>query len=241
MEATQKNSAPSAPILRMDEIKNMISQGAIQPVTTDVIASGQMVGLSKGSVRYTVHYGWDIAKCLACDEQWIAFNFKLIKYIKEQNFDSEKLKQALGGIQVDDHHWRWFNKALALSSDSYHWFFVMVDKIPQAACLVFHPKESAFEKKNIYYIDYIAIAPWNRKNPMVGREFSGVGGLLVKEVVNYLYENKKIGLGFSLHSLPKAEGFYERIGMVGHEDFNKDGLKYFEMREAAAKLYMVKK
>lgn len=229
------------PIITMDEIKNMISTGAIQPVTTDLIAVGALSGADKNSVPYTVHYGWDIAKCFACDELWAKFNFQLMKYISDQKFEPEKLNEILDKIQVDDHHWRWFDKALAWRGGSYHWFFLMADKKPQAACLVYHPKESAFEKKEIYYIDYIAVAPWNRENPMSDRAFLGVGGVLVKEIMNYLLNKKKLGLEFCLLSLPKAEGFYRRIGMVEHEPSNKDGMKYFEMREAAAKLYMVKK
>jgi hypothetical protein len=44
--------------------------------------------------------------------------------------------------------------------------------------------------------------------------------------------------GFSLHALPKAEGFYEKIGMTSFETFTKDCMKYYEMSDENTQKYM---
>jgi hypothetical protein len=118
---------------------------------------------------------------------------------------------------------------LAYQGDEYRWFFMIAEGYPQAACLTYHPKPSAIDGKGIFYIEYVAVAPWNRENPMCKRSFKGVGKVMVNEINTYANAHLGLRPGFSLHALPKAIGFYESIGMERFPAFDKNGLPYFEM------------
>jgi len=132
-------------------------------------------------------------------------------------------------LQLEDAHWRWGKKAVSFYSPEYTWFFLDIGDVAQAACLTYHPKPSAIDGEKIYYIEYIAVAPWNRPNP-IGRRYIGLGRVLVAEVNKYM-KSGGFGIrpGFGLHSLPGAEGFYRKIGMMAYSTLDKDGLTYFEM------------
>ncbi|MEZ8288434.1 hypothetical protein [Vibrio sp. 10N.237.312.B06] len=55
--------------------------------------------------------------------------------------------------------------------------------------------------------------------------------LLLKTVILHAENDLGMKKGFSLHSLPKAEGFYSKIGMIRVNRLDKDSLAYFEMLE----------
>ena len=61
------------------------------------------------------------------------------------------------------------------------------------------------------------------------------GDSVIRFAVNFGRETLKLKYGFSLHALPKAIEFYERIGMVRHAPLDKDGLPYFEMPNKLAR------
>lgn len=100
---------------------------------------------------------------------------------------------------------------------------------PQGACVFFHPKDSIIDSENIFYIEYVAVAPWNRKTPVTKREFKGVGTILITCALNYAVNELGLQYGFSLHSLPQAKNYYEKIGMINFPERDKDKLVYFEM------------
>ena len=152
-----------------------------------------------------------------------------MRFIKGQHYSPEQLVAALNEVQLDDSHWRWLNKALVKRGDQYKWFFLMADGEPQAACLIFHPKPSAEDGAGIFYIEYLAAAPWNRRNPMSAQAFAGVGKLVVQRVAAYAMGKLGLRPGFSLHALPRAVGFYESIGMSRYSACDDGPLPYFEM------------
>lgn len=224
-------------MLTIDDIKAMLHSGKISPSMKDAVRSGTLVAHDGTEHTYTFHYGWDIAKCYVCDELWHEHNIKLMQWIKAQNFDPQTLEQVLADIQIDDHHWEWFEKSRHFKTDEYRWFFIVVNNIPQAACLLYHPKRSKLSEADVFYIEYIAVAPWNRKNPMAPSQFKGVGGLLIKAVINFGVEKLAFNHGFSLHALPRAVWFYEKIGMQHIEAYDKDVLRFFEMPNDVAIAY----
>ncbi|MFZ6774830.1 hypothetical protein ACO0LB_19175 [Undibacterium sp. SXout7W] len=228
-------------MITIDEIKAMLLSGELSPNNNDIIASGTLVAAGGTSHTYTLHHGWDIAKCLACDELWHSFNLKLMNWISEQKFDPEALKNVLGEIQIDDSHWEWFKKALVFKNGEFHWFFLMIDGQPQAACVIFHPKKSALEEIDVFYIEYIAVAPWNRQNPMESRTFKGIGSLLIRSIISFGVQKLSFNHGFSLHALPRAAEFYVKIGMERISQHDKDTLQYFEMPEKSAVAYAEEK
>jgi hypothetical protein len=92
-------------------------------------------------------------------------------------------------------------------------------------------------KMPLVYVYYIASAPWNL--PQLGTpKYRGIGTVLLKAAVQM-----SLDLGFkgriALHSLPRAEAFYERHGMKAHGiDPHKEHLKYYEMTAEAAKKFL---
>lgn len=220
--------------ITIEQIKQLLDSGGLKPSTNDVVESGKLILANGNSVDYQLHHGWDIAKAYSCDRKWNEFNLKLLQFIKNQNYDDEALAKVLEKIQIDDSHWRWFEKARAFSTTNYDWFFLMADQCPQGACVMFHPKDSAIEKGDIFYIEYIAAAPWNRENPMADQVYKGVGSIMIKHAQNYAHNKLKLRHGFCLHALPRSRGFYQKIGMIHHKPLDKDTLQYFEMPEQIA-------
>jgi len=226
--------AISRPQMTIDDIKRMLDSGAFVPTDEDIVARGQIASSEGGHVEYQLHHGWDPAKAHVCDKTWGVFNVELMRFIKRQAYDVEQLRAVLGQIQIDDSHWNWLTKSLFYRSTEYDWFFLMAEGYPQGACLIYHPKPSAIASGDIFYIEYVAAAPWNRDNPMSGRTFKGIATILLRYATNYARKELKLRYGFSLHALPKAIAFYRGIGMVDHPPANKDNLPYFEMPEVSA-------
>jgi len=199
-----------------------------------VVRAGEISRHDGIRVPFEIQVGWDLGKAHWCDKNWGVFNLSLLKFIKDKNYSDEDREKILESIQVDDSHWEWLKKALVYKTTEYVWLFLMADDAPQGACLIYHPKKSELEPGDIFYIEYIASAPWNRKNPMSPRRFNGIGSLLIKAAMTYATDELKLRQGFSLHALPRAASFYEKIGMKPFTDLDKDILRYFEMPQAAA-------
>ncbi|WP_458048826.1 hypothetical protein [Paraburkholderia strydomiana] len=198
-----------------------------------VVKAGVIQRDDGGEVPFEVQAGWDLGKAHWCDKNWGIFNLSLMKFIKT-NYVEEKRKEVLESIQIDDSHWEWLKKAIHYRTSEYAWLFLMADDVPQGACLIYHPKQSELESGEIFYIEYIASAPWNRENPMSPRRYRGIGSLLIKAAMAYATDELKLRHGFSLHALPRATRFYEQIGMKPFAALDKDTLRYFEMPQATA-------
>ncbi len=220
------------------DIKNLIASGQITQTSGDIIEEGILLDNRSEDVSYQLFHGWDIVRAHQCDEMWGLYNMQLLDFIQAQNFEENRLNEVLATIQVDDSHWKWFKKHFAYQGPEYNWFFLVIDNIPQAACLIYHPKQSAIDGDNIFYIEYIAVAPWNRQNPMSTRQYCGVGSAIIRDVIKYATEELSLRYGFCLHALPRAAGFYAKIGMDSFSALDKDTLQYFEMSAAHTKLYM---
>lgn len=194
----------------------------------NVISKGTLKG-SSGDVEYSIHLGWDLVIANLCDRTWGAFNVALMRHIRELEASGTDIAPILAAAQMEDHHWRWLNKTFAFRDDCYKWFFLVAENYPQAACLVNHPKNSVSGAGDIFYVEYIAAAPWNRENIMAERVFKGVGPKLLDRIIKYAKEDLKLSPGFSLHSLPQAVPFYqEKLGMTAFPHYDKDGLTFFE-------------
>ncbi|SED24998.1 Acetyltransferase (GNAT) domain-containing protein [Burkholderia sp. WP9] len=199
-----------------------------------VVKAGEVQRNDGTFVPFEIQAGWDLGKAHWCDKNWGIFNLNLLKFIKEKDYSDEDRTEILESIQIDDSHWEWLKKAIAYRTAEYDWLFLMADDVPQGACLIYHPKKSELAAGDIFYIEYIASAPWNRKNPMSSRRFSGIGSLLIKAAMAYATDELKLRQGFSLHALPRAVPFYEQIGMKPFAALDKETLRYFEMPQATA-------
>ena len=204
------------------------AQGPVKSSGT-VIASGTLTKLDGSQVSFELSEGWDVAVANRCDTTWGEFNVRLMRHVRNLQVSEVERQKVISQIQVDDSHWRWLNKSLVRQGDQYRWFFLMADEEPQAACQIFHPKPSAEDGRHIYYIDFLAVSPWNRPNPMEPQRFKGLGKLMIQHVSHFAESQLGLQPGMCLHSLPKAEAFYLKLGMKRYPALDKDGLPYYEL------------
>lgn len=199
------------------------------------IAQGELVHANKEKYPYKILHGWSLQSSFECDHAWKEGWLSLFKEIQQLEPDEVKQAQALASISMEDFHWNWFEKAIGCNTDEYEWFHLYADEKPQAACLIYHPKESALEPGDIFYVKFVAVAPWNRHCGFRPREFRGLGEVILCAAQRFVVKELKLRPGFCLHSLPKAEGFYTKLNMVkveGKED--AQSLAYFELPHAFA-------
>jgi len=222
----------------VEELKNKILAGEI-PIDQEinVIDTGLLKNKSECTFDYEIQHGKSLVSSIRCDREWGEFSLNLYAQIKEANYSEEVLKDVLGSIQNEDDHWEWFNKSMCLNSEEYEWFFLYTEGKPQGVCLIYHPKKSALNGDNIFYIEFIAVAPWNRDSKVHERYFHGVGSVLIKSVLTFAVNDLALTPGFSLHSLPQAQAYYQKLKMVNLDDEDKGSLIYFELpKEEADKL-----
>ncbi|MBD2691243.1 GNAT family N-acetyltransferase [Anabaena catenula] len=93
--------------------------------------------------------------------------------------------------------------------------------------------------KNLLYLNLLNVAPWNRLDIQDPPDFKGVGTTLTTFAVTH-----SINFGFQgrigLHSVEKAEKFYEKMNFVnlGH-DISHHNLKYLELPTDDAELVVL--
>lgn len=211
----------------IEDIRRALDAASSSIITAGIISTGKLVGKA-GEVDYTIYAGWDLLFANLCDRSWGAFNVSLMRHIQSLDAEGVDIDPILEAAQLEDYHWRWLDKSLHYRGNCYQWFFLVAEGYPQAACLIYHPKSSVVGAGDIFYVEYIAAAPWNRENVLADRIFKGVGPKLLDRVISYAQDVLKLRPGFSLHSLPKAEQFYERLGMKAFQAYDKGGLKFFE-------------
>lgn len=221
------------------DIRKLITQSQIEPSFMNLLCEGELQNSPLSQEKeYQIYHGADPVSANQCDKLWGLFNLELIEFIASQNYDADTLKNISEYIQLDDFHWDWLTKHYIHNNDEYEWFFLYIDKKPQAACLIYHPKKSEINTGEIFYIEYVAVAPWNRLNPMKEKEYKGAGTKIIQCAMGYATTALGLRYGFCLHALPKANEFYEKIGMTYLKSFDKKSLRYFEMSEESAKSYM---
>ena len=211
----------------IDDVKRALNAAPPDISTAGIIHKDEFVS-SSGKVPFAIHLGWDLIIANLCDNSWGAFNITLLRHIRKLAEGGADIGPILENAQLEDQHWKWLDKSMFYRGDNYNWFFLVAEGYPQAACLIYHPKKSVVVPGDIFYVEYIAAAPWNRVNALADRVFKGVGPLLLNRVIDYSKSTLGLRSGFSLHSLPKAVRFYEKIGMTPFPAYDKDGLAFFE-------------
>jgi hypothetical protein len=199
------------------------------------IEQGQITHVSGKNVSYRIVHGWSLESSIECDTVWKEGWLALFRQIERAEPDETKQNEILASISTEDFEWDWFRKAVAFSTDEYEWFHLYADGRPQAACLIFHPEASALGAGDIFYVKFVAVAPWNRDCDLRPREFHGLGKAILRAAQRFAVKELNLRPGFCLHSLPRAEVVYERLKMVrvnGKED--AESLAYFELPEVLA-------
>ena len=141
----------------------------------------------------------------------------------------------------DSFNWDWAQKIRSRDDlPNCHEFSVMAQSMTQGLMQVSFPfpaRASGALGGSVLYVEYLEVAPWNQ--PVAGSpQFKGVGAALMTAAIK-LSRDKGFAGCIGLHSLPRAEGFYARLGPENLDvDQACDGLSYFEFTADAAKPFL---
>jgi hypothetical protein len=194
-----------------------------------VINKGTIVKKDGGTVPYTIELGLSKSSIDECNK-WKEFITGFILEFVNKNPNIIDYKKALqNDIMLEDYYWNWSKKALFYNSSEYNWFFLKTPDGIQSICLTFHPEKSVIQSINIFYIHYLASAPWNRVSTLYERKYKGVATEIIKQIQLYFIRTYPYSYGFNLHSLPQAENFYKSLGMKYFPEYDKNGLYFYEM------------
>lgn len=202
----------------------------------EVITTGNIIDSSGTEHEYKLIHGKNINFNVLLNSTWKNFELTVFQHFYKIGMNEVEILQLLRDLQFHDLHWDWRYKYTQYSDDLvYDWFFMTVENTIQAVSLTMHPKESVFEKDNIFYIEYIAVAPWNRTSPKYQKKYCGLGSIIIKNISKYFSEKFNYRPGFSLSAVPEAIPFYQKIGMTPVPAYDNAGLGFYEFeREKAA-------
>lgn len=148
----------------------------------------------------------------------------------------ERWREMLASLAIQDQHWRWRSKCSIPHGSNCRVLSLLNGSEVEAAMVLRVSEDSRDKTQNlpVVYIDFVAVAPWNRTAIQDPPRFRNLGTLMVGAAVEI---SRTAGLEgrCGLHSLSQAEGFYRRIGMrdLGL-DAGYDALRYFEFDAACA-------
>jgi hypothetical protein len=189
--------------------------------------------------KLEVHHGLSSLDNLKADREWTQANADLLGKLAESVEAGADVDSLLSEVNIEDKHWEWVRKGCALDSEEYEWFYAKSENHIEGICVIYHPQPSRIDSKEIFYVDYVAVAPWNRKNPFSVQKIKGIGSVLIRESLRFSVEELQYRPGFGLHSLPQAITYYEKIGMQNFgKDVNKQDLIYFEMSESQSERFL---
>ena len=133
----------------------------------------------------------------------------------------------------EDQYWDWEQKQriyLAGGMGIYEGYAIECEQLTQGMMLLqIRGYRSQIEPtRRLVYVHSLATAPWNRiLNPDISG-FRAVGGALLR-FARLRSEELNYGGLVGLHSLPNAEVFYRKMGLIdGGADAEKENLTYFE-------------
>lgn len=135
---------------------------------------------------------------------------------------------------LEHDHWRWQDKVnLTHHLLPYPTLGIECDGQVQGLMLLetdgHFAREQAQAGSPLVYVNLLATAPWNLPEVVDPPRYRGVGTILLTVAASL-----SVDLGFKgrigLHSLPKSERWYDRVGLTClGPDPNKQNLKYYEM------------
>lgn len=199
-----------------------------------IICEGEIQDSAKGALKFQVTHGFNPNKAFLCEFDWTDFNNNLLNFIAQQNYSDDERNEVLDSLSLEDSHWNWFMKSAIYRSQGYEWFFLTIEGEVQGICIIKHPCGSKLNGNKIFYIEYIATAPWNRNNPYQPKRYSRIGPILISCILGFAMDQLNLNCGCCLHSLPKAEGFYDKLGMEKLDQYAKGKMPFFEFPEDEA-------
>lgn len=191
--------------------------------------------------------GLDAAHLDFIDAQWAPllqrqYDLAILHFFQLPTADQtpEKWVETQGNFGVQDQHWDWRKKSAIAPRSNHRVFSLLNASEVEAAMMLLFGKNSREPgaPQPVVYVDYVAVAPWNRKEIQHPQRFKRLGTVMLGVAVEASIRNGHDGR-CGLHSLPQAEGFYRKIGMT---DFGIDStyssLRYFEFSAQAAKYFV---
>ncbi len=133
----------------------------------------------------------------------------------------------------EDQYWDWEQKQriyLAGGRGIYEGYAIECEQLTQGMMILqVRGYRSQIEpNRRLVYVHSLATAPWNRPSNPDPNGFRAVGGALLR-FARFRSEELDYGGLVGLHSLPTAEMFYRKMGMIdGGSDAAKENLTYFE-------------
>jgi hypothetical protein len=132
-----------------------------------------------------------------------------------------------------DRYWDWERKKqvyLSQGGKMHEGYAIEYDALTQGLMILKTRGERSRvdPTRKLVYIHYVATAPWNRPNSLEKNGFRAVGFSLLQFA---RVRSEELGYGglVGLHSLPSADEFHRKIGMIdGGMDAEKESLRYFE-------------
>ena len=201
------------------------------------VNGGTAFDSTRQPVDFELREGLDLLKVMQMQRDWMTDFYLIIDKFKFLN-PSASNKDIIQQCNVEDGMWNWVKKASVLNSDEYLWFSLERNASIESIIVIYHPKKSLLSGEDIFYVDFFAVAPWNRKSSVREPQYSGLGSLMLKLVGQHINSVYGYHEGFSLHSLPNALGFYTRIGMSDFGvDSSKENLHYLEMESSKARRF----
>ena len=192
--------------------------------------------------------GMDAAHIDFIEQQWAPllerqYNLALLHFFQIPSAlqTEEKWNEVLGTFGAQDSHWEWRVKCtVAPGTNRLIFSLLNANEVESAMLLLFGKKSWEGSARPIVYVDYVAVAPWNRREIQDPQRFRHLGTVMLGSAVA-----RSISMGLEgrcgLHSLPQSEGFYRRIGMT---DWGIDpaylSLRYFEFTSESARKFIDK-
>jgi len=140
----------------------------------------------------------------------------------------------------EDRHWDWINKYAKNAHVNFEYYVIECDGMIQGMTMIETDFHRSKKKKNLVYVDFLSIAPWNRKNFVKEPKYKRTGSILIYAAVR---RSEQLGYRYriGLHSLPGAIDFYVRIGMRDYgPDPQYQNLHYLEFDETSGKDFVQK-
>lgn len=160
--------------------------------------------------------------------------------LPKKHRSNETWQEIQSQYGAPDAHWDWAKKRESSLESSQRMYALVVRDSVEALMRLDLSAYSLVRKKpvtNIVYVDYLAVAPWNRAAIQQRPRFKGLGTLLLGVAVSISLEEEMEGR-CGLHSLPQSEGFYTRVGMKSTGLVDEHNLKYFEFEPEAARKFL---
>lgn len=156
--------------------------------------------------------------------------------LPESSRTDEEFQRLLGKFGAPDEHWKWRAKCTVVAGSNQKILGLVNGSDVEAAMLLHLGKLSRDPTPQpIVYIDYVAVAPFNRREIQIPQRFKHLGTVLLGAAVETSVAMGRDGR-CGLHSLPQSEGFYRHLGMTDRGiDLAYDSLRYFEFDAQVAK------